>query len=62
VSGEEGLEQIGGTVGGIMKKCARCGYKLDEIDLKKNVCPVCEKKLDARRKDSKDDKRIKRPL
>jgi predicted Zn-ribbon and HTH transcriptional regulator len=33
-----------------MKKCARCGYRLEEYDIKANKCPVCEKTVDPRRK------------
>jgi uncharacterized Zn finger protein (UPF0148 family) len=33
-----------------MTNCPRCGFKLDEIDVKRNVCPVCEKILDPKQK------------
>lgn len=51
-----------------MKKCSRCGFQLEPIDIKRNKCPVCEKTIDPRRKGEdprvkleKDD-RVKRPL
>lgn len=49
-------------------KCSRCGYQLDDIDLKRNKCPVCEKVIEPRRKDEderrvkmRNDERVKRP-
>lgn len=51
-----------------MKNCTRCGFKLEESDIKANKCPVCEKAIDPRRKGEdarvkfKDDERVKRPL
>jgi predicted Zn-ribbon and HTH transcriptional regulator len=49
-------------------KCTRCGFKLDDVDVKANRCPVCEKIVDPRRKGESDprvkmrkDERVKRP-
>lgn len=51
-----------------MSKCSRCGYQLDDVDLKRNKCPVCEKPINPRRKGEdpraklRDEDRMKRPL
>jgi len=50
-----------------VKKCTRCGFQLDERDVKANRCPVCEKTIDPRRKGEdarvkmREDERVKRP-
>jgi predicted Zn-ribbon and HTH transcriptional regulator len=50
-----------------MKKCTRCGFQLEPVDIKANKCPVCEKTIDPRRNGEdarvkmKTDERVKRP-
>lgn len=52
-----------------MKRCPKCRFELDPVDLKANSCPVCGTVLDPRRAHTKDvrrkltkDERVKRPL
>lgn len=47
--------------------CSRCNFKLDPIDIRANVCPVCEKTIDPRRRGEdqrqkfRKDERLKKP-